>query len=254
MFVVVAAACLATAVPAHGELVERGDLFVKFSGGISPTGLPRDTQAPISIHLDGTIKTLSGERPPALKRISIALNRGGELQTDGLPTCSLSQINPVSSSVALALCGPALVGEGSYLARTEYPEQAEFPARGRILAFNAVSDGHPAVLAHVYSTYPIPATRVIVFDIHRRSRGTYGTVLTGEAPVADTRYGYLKRIRLRFFRRFTHEGRRRSYLTAACAAPPGYPGAVFPFARAEMDFVDGRDLGSTLTRSCTVRN
>ena len=53
-------------------------------------------------------------------------------------------------------------------------------------------------------------------------------------------------------RDFTYRGRPRSYLSAACPAPPGFPGAPFPFARAAITFADGPTLTSTLTRSCRV--
>lgn len=246
-------ASLVPASPARAELVERGDLFVRFSGGISPTSLPRDRLAPISIGIEGTVKTLSGERPPALRWISIAINRGGRLDTRGLPVCNVAKIDPVSSADALAACRSALVGEGTFLANTAFPEQAAFPTRGRILAFNSVSDGHPAILAHVYGPEPVPITRIVVFRIHRQTKGTFGTVLTGSLPASVNRYGYLRRISLRLFRIFRHGGETHSYLSAACAAPPGFPGAVFPFARASMAFADGRTLSSALRRSCRVR-
>lgn len=248
-----AVALLAVAAPlAHAELTERGDLFVKFSGGIAPTALPRYSRAPISVRVAGTIKTLSGQRPPALRRISISINRGGHIDTHGLPVCRQSQIEPSSSEEALAVCGPALVGGGSYAANVAFPEQTTFPTRGRILAFNAVVDGQRAILAHVYGASPAPITRVVVFHIHE-DPGTYGTVLTGELPASLNRYGYLERISLSLHREFTYRGRPRSYISAACDAPAGFPGAVFPFARASMTFADGRTLASTLTRSCKVR-
>lgn len=234
------------------ELTAKGDLFVKFSGGIAPTALPRHQLAPIAIGVEGTVKTLSGDRPPALRRISIALNRGGRLDTHGLPTCRVSEINPGSSAKALEVCGDALVGEGDFAARTAFPEQATFPARGRILAFNSTSNGHPTVLAHIYGANPVPITRVIVFHIHRHRKGLYGTTFTGTLPVAINRYGYVKRISLYLFRLYTFNERTRSYLSASCAAPAGFTGAIFPFARASMVFEDGRNLSSTLSRSCQV--
>lgn len=237
---------------ASAELVERGGLFVKFSGGIAPNALPRDDYAPIEVGIAGTVKTLSGERPPPLRWISVAINRGGRLSTHGLPLCHPAEIDPGSSAEALAACGPALVGEGSFLAGTAFPEQPTFPTRGRILAFNSLSDGRPAILAHVYGPKPAPSTRLITFRI-RRHGGTFGTSLTGTLPVSVNRYGYLRRISLRLFRVFRYRGEPRSYLSASCAAPPGFPGAVFPFARASMAFADGRRLSSTLTRSCRVR-
>ncbi|HEY4778446.1 MAG TPA: hypothetical protein VIH47_02500 [Solirubrobacterales bacterium] len=248
-----AAAVLAlTASLAQAELTARGDLFVEFSGGIAPSALPRDARAPISVEVTGTIRTLSGERPPALRRISIAINRGGRLDANGLPVCERRQIDPSSSAEALAHCGPALVGGGSYDADVAFPEQSALPSHGRILAFNAVVGGKRAILAHVYGTDPIPITRIIVFHI-RETSGTYGTILTGALPASLNRYGYLQRISLSLHRNFTYKGRRRSYLSAACEAPAGFPGASFPFAHASMGFADGRTLSSTLTRSCRVR-
>lgn len=249
MTVVVFAACASLA---HAELTARGDLFVRFSGGIAPNALPRDSRAPISVSIAGTVKTLSGERPPALRQIAIAINSGGRLDTQGLPLCRQSAIEPSSTAEALEVCGPALVGDGSYIADIAFPEQSAFPSQGRILAFNAVVDGRRAILAHIYSDEPIPITRIIIFRIRERG-GTYGTVLTGNLPVSVNRYGYVKRIALSLHRNFTYRGQARSYISAACAAPAGFPGAVFPFARTSMSFADGRTLASTLTRSCTVR-
>jgi hypothetical protein len=249
----VAVAVLAlTASLAHAELTARGDLFVKFSGGIAPDSLPRNARAPISVQVAGVIRTLSGERPPALRRIAIAINQGGRLDARGLPVCSRPQIEPSSTEEALARCGPALVGGGSYDADVAFPEQLAFPSHGRVLAFNAVVDGKRAILAHVYGAQPIPITRIIVFHI-QESRGTYGTILTGALPASVNRWGYLRRISLNLHRNFTYKGQSRSYLSAACDAPAGFPGATFPFAHASMTFADGRTLSSVLTRSCKVR-
>jgi hypothetical protein len=249
---VVAAALLATIAPsAHAELTERGDLFVRFKGGIAPNALPRTKLAPIAVSVAGTVKTLSGERPPPLRRIRIELNRGGRLDPRGLPACRYKQLVAASPQQVMAVCGDALVGDGAYAAQTAFPEQATFPALGHILAFNAIYEGHSAILAHIYGHEPVPISRIIVFRI-RRTGGTFGTVLTGTLPDAINHYGYVVGISLRLFRRFEFHGRPRSYLSAACAAPAGFPSAIFPFARASMSFADGRTLSSTLTRSCKV--
>lgn len=238
--------------PAQAELVERGDLFVKFRGGISPTALPRQVKAPIGVSVEGTITTLSGERPPALRRISIEINRGGRIDTRGLPTCRRSQIEPATAKEALDACGAALVGEGRYVAALALPEQSSFPLQGRVLAFNAVVDGGRGILVHVYGIDPAPNSRVFAFHI-RNSSGTFGTVLTAALPASLNRNGYLKEISLDLRRDFVYRGRRHSYLNAACAAPAGFSTAVFPFVRIEMAFEDGRKLASTLLRSCRVQ-
>ncbi|MGN6255903.1 MAG: hypothetical protein ACTHO8_13120 [Solirubrobacterales bacterium] len=248
-----AAWLLVAAIANAAELVERGDLFIKFDGGIAPLSLPRDQNAPISVRVEGTIRTLSGKRPPALRFIAIAINHGGEIDTRGLPRCRRSQIESVSSRQALAVCGPALVGEGRYVGAVSLPEQTAFPLRGRVLAFNAIADGRRAILAHVYGQNPVPNSRLIVFHI-RNAHGTFGTILTADLPARLNKYGYLKEISLDLRRHFVYRGRRRSYLTAACAAPAGLNIAAFPFVRVSMTFSDARKLSSTLTRTCRVRN
>jgi hypothetical protein len=244
--------CFFVAAIAHAELVERGNLFVKFAGGIAPTALPREAKAPISVRVDGTVRVLSGERPPALRHISIAINRGGILDTRGLPTCRRSELEPATSQQALEACRAALVGEGRYVGALALPEQNRFPLQGRILAFNAVVDGQRAILAHVYGSEPVPNSRVIVFHI-RKQNGTFGTVFSAALPARLNRSGYLKKISLNLRRTFVYRGQKRSYLSAACAAPAGFSSALFPFSRVSMTFADGRRLASTLIRSCRVQ-
>jgi hypothetical protein len=236
---------------AHAELTERGDLFVRFQGGINPTSLPRTQLAPITVSVAGTVKSLSGERPPALRKIRIELNKGGRLDSSGLPICHYGQLVAVVTERALEACGDAFVGDGAYIGQTAFPEQSTFPSQGRIVAFNGTYHGREVILAHIYGTDPVPITRIIVFYIHR-SPGTFGTVITGAMPDAVNHYGYVERLALRLHRNYTYRGQRRSYLSAACAAPSGFTAAAFPFARASMTFADDRTISSTLTRSCRV--
>jgi hypothetical protein len=238
--------------PAGAELVTHGNLFVSFKGGIAPTALPRLEPAPISVSIEGVVRTPPGAKPPPLEQIEIALNRNGRLDTIGLPACRLRQLEGTSSSQALGACRGALVGEGSYTADASFPEQGAFPTQGHILAFNGVSEGRPVILAHVYGKNPAPSTGVITFYIRRPRTGTYGTVLNANLPTSLQGYGYVKDIRLRLHRLFTYRGARHSYLSASCAAPAGFPGASFPFARAQMRFEGGVTLASTLVRSCRV--
>jgi len=252
LVVALASLCLLAAAVANAELVERGNLFVKFEGGIAPTALPRQAKAPISVRVDGTVRVLSDERPPALRHISIAINRGGILDTRGLPTCRRSQLEPATSQQALEACRSALVGEGRYLGALALPEQDRFPLQGRILAFNAIVGGQRAILAHVYGSDPVPNSRIIVFHI-RKTPGTFGTVFSAALPARLNRSGYLKKISLELRRTFYYRGRKHSYLSAACAAPAGINIASFPFSRVSMSFADGRQLASTLIRTCRVQ-
>jgi hypothetical protein len=247
-----AALALLAAPPAGAELVLHGDLFVSFEGNLAPKALPRHSLAPISVWIDGTVKTVSGESPPALRQIKIELNRHGVLDFEGLPSCSKARLAATSDTIALRRCRKALVGGGSFLAASDYPEQQTFPSSGRILAFNGIEAGRHVIFAHVYGTKPLESTRIITFRIGR-SGGAYGTVLTGVVPASLNPQGFIKRISLRLERTYRFRGERHSYLSAGCPAPEGFTNALFPFARASMKFSDGRVLRGTLTRSCRAK-
>jgi len=252
LLAIVAGLLAATASVVRAELTASGNLFITFDGGIEPEALPRDEPAPITVWIAGQVRTLSGEKPPSLREITIGLNRDGRLETRGLPTCNRNKIDLASSEEALDLCGDALVGTGTYRARTTFPEQSQSPSYGKLLAFNAKVGGRAVILGHVYGDDPAPAGDIIVFDISH-PKGTFGTVLKGTLPESLTRWGYLKRISLRLHRNYTYRGRHRSYLSAPCRAPRDLAKASFKFAYTSMTFDDGRTLSATLTRTCRVR-
>ena len=250
----VATATALAATPALAELTQRGNIFITFKGGISPKSLPREAPAPIAVRIEGKIRAPAGQDPPALRRIEIALNRGGRLNTNGLPRCRRSQIASADTAKALAACGEALVGSGGIVAKASFEDQrsSSYLLRGGLLFFNARVKGRAAILAHLHQSAPVPTTSIIVFEIRRRP-GTFATQISAQIPPSVNRNGHLKSIFLQLQRRYTHRGKRRAYLSAACAAPKGFPGATFLFARASMSFDDGRTLASTLVRSCRVR-
>jgi hypothetical protein len=253
VFAVAVIAALGAAT-AFAELTQKGNIFVRFDGGISPTALPRTEPAPISVRIEGTIRAPPGEDPPALRTIRIALNREGRLNTHGLPICRRDRIAAADPSQALAICDPALVGSGGIVARTSFEDQeARYLLRGSLLFFNGRVNGRPAILGHLYQSRPVPVTSIIDFEI-RRTGGTFGTVISARLPLSVNRNGYLRSIFLQLQRTYTYRGKRLSYLSASCAAPRGFPGPVlFPFARASIGFDGGRTLSSTLVRTCKVR-
>lgn len=247
-----AAALLALAGSASAELTQKGNLFVRFDGGIAPRDLPRDSLAPIAVRIEGTIRTPAGKSPPSLRRIRVALNKAGRLDPHGLPVCTRGKIRSATTVQALDACGPSLVGSGGITAVSSFPEQGNYLMRAEVVLFNAVVHGAPAILAHIYQHDPAPITRLVVFKIHHTG-GPFGTVIEAEIPESVNENGYLKTIYLQLQRRFTVHGKSRSYLSASCATPKDVPVASFPFADASMTFEDGRTLSSTLTRTCRVR-
>jgi hypothetical protein len=110
----------------------------------------------------------------------------------------------------------------------------------------------PAILAHVYGTDPVPTSYTIPFLIEP-AQAPYGTLLDASLAAAGARGAYVSALRLSLHRTFHSHGRRRSYLTASCPAPPGIPTAPFRFARARFSFAGAATIYSTLTRACSVR-
>lgn len=236
----------------QAEVAQVGNLRVSFEGRIAPHALPRVGTAPVSVSLAGEIETTDGTKPPQLRTISMAINRNGRLDYEGLPRCSYHQIQPASTAEAKAACGRSLVGTGSFEADVALPDQSPFPSDGTILAFNGNLHGKPVIYAHIYGTEPLPTSFVLPFEI-RKASGDYGTKLLAQLPRVAAEWGFVSGVSLTLRRSFAHRGKWHSYLAAGCPAPRGFGGASFPFAKASFGFEDGRTLSSTMRRSCGVR-
>jgi hypothetical protein len=235
---------------AQAETIQQRGLRIHVDGKITPVRLPRTGLAPVKVSVGTTIATTDGKSPPALKEISIAINRHGRLDRVGLPVCEISDIQPATNEKAMEACRGSLVGRGLFAATTAVTRQVSFPAEGRMLAFNGTFKGRPAILAHVYGTDPVPTSFTLPFVIGRSS-GTFGTTITATLPKDEA--SSITHLDLNLSRRFSYRGRSRGYLSAGCPVPQGSSLALFPFARVTYRFVGGRKLSSTLIRSCKAR-
>ncbi|MGV1048430.1 MAG: hypothetical protein ACOYD4_07895 [Solirubrobacterales bacterium] len=247
-----ALAALAGAGVAQGELSQKGNLRISFDGGFAPRALPRERPAPVTLSVEGSIGTTDGSRPPALREFEIELNRHGRLSTRGLPACSTPLLQSTTSEAALARCRPALVGAGSFAAAVESGGKL-IPAGGRILAFNGVVRGGPAMILHFYTAAPARVTLVLPLAISRQAKGQFGTVLAAKIPTLAGGLASITKIDLRVGREYRYRGQRLAFISASCAAPAGFPGAIFSFARGNFHFADGRTIVTKLTRDCRVR-
>jgi hypothetical protein len=246
------ALCLGLVTLAQAEVSQRGDLRVSVDGELSPSSLPRQGGAPVSVTVGGHIATTDKSAPPQLRRLTIAINRHGRLDPRGLPVCYLADIQPASTVEALRACRGSRVGEGSFSANVAIPTQAPFPSRGKVIAFNGRRHGRPVILAHVYGIEPIPTSFTLPFQIER-SKGTFATTLVASLPQTTGEWGFVTGIEMTLKRQFTYRGQAHDYLSAGCPAPEGFPGAVFPLVRASFGFAGASSLSSTLVRSCKVR-
>jgi hypothetical protein len=236
---------------ARAEVIQSGDVRVNFRADFSPTALPRDRPAPITVEVGGKISTTDGSQPPPLQQLRVELSSAGQIETRGLPTCAAALLQSTSSEAALERCRPAMIGTGTFEAQLQF-SGAPILVDGRALVFNGVVHGRPGMLIHIYIASPARVTLVIPLAITRPG-GRFGTVLTTNVPTLAGGLGSITELKLRIGRRYNYRGVKRSYLNAACAAPAGFPGAVFPFARGTFTFSGGRIIHTVLTRNCTVR-
>jgi DNA-binding beta-propeller fold protein YncE len=238
---------------ASASVVEQSrGVRVGFDGKLTPHVLPRHGTAPVGIAVDARISATGGEDPPQLRRIAIAINRNGRFTAKGLPACRIGQIQPSTTDGALAACRGALVGEGHFTANVKLPEQSPFPSAGKVLAFNGKVNGKPAILVHIYGTHPAPTSTVLPFLL-RKGHGTYGTTLEASLPQATGSWGYVTGLRMSLQRRFTYRGHSRSFLSAGCPAPAGFPSAAFPLAKTSFAFAGNLTLDAVLNRTCRAR-
>ncbi len=238
---------------ASAAVVQQGNLRVTVSSLIQPYRLSRAVADPIAVFISGHISTVNKETPPQLERLTVRVNRRGLLQSEGLPICQVSQIQPASTERALSICGPALIGSGRFWAHIVFPAQDPYPSRGRLLVFNGKQDGRPVILAHIFTSDPFATSFVIVFGIRRFAHGTYGTQLSASLPEALGNWGYVDRIKLTLRRSYRYRGRELSYFNAACPAPKGFDQTVFPLALATFSFADQVQLSTTISKGCAVK-
>jgi hypothetical protein len=244
---------LGVAAFARAEVQREGNLIVSFNGGISPHALPREKPAPVTVTIGTAFRASDGaDPPPQLRQISIAINRDGKLFDRGLPTCRIRRIQPATIVAARKICGGAIVGDGHVQVRVRLSNQRPFTVSGRLLIFNAKrSGGNRRLLVQVYGRRP-PSAFILTFKVLKQ-RGVFGTVIRTTLPKSAWKWAYVTNLSMRLRRTYTYNGKRRSFVSAACAAPTGFPGAVYPFARANFKFAEGQQVSSTLIRDCKVR-
>jgi hypothetical protein len=244
---------LACAAMASAAVVQEGNLRITVLSQILPYKLPRHGTAPIAVFVSGHLEAPKGGIPPQLQRLVFKVNKHGLLQSKGLPTCKLSEIQPASTERALAACGDAVVGSGQFWAHIVLPDQGAYATHGRLLVFNGRRKGKPTLFTHIFTANPFFSSFVIPFSIEKVSKGAYGTELSASLPQALGSWGYVDRIKLTLKRKYTHKGRQLSYFNAGCPAPEGSKRTVFPLALASFDFAAEVSMSTRVEKACAVK-
>jgi hypothetical protein len=225
-----------------------GDIVITANGGFTPTALPKYHDAPIQLYGGGRISTVSGKLPPILKTIALEFDRHGSVQTTGLQVCRAPQLEATTVPAARKQCPGAIVGKGHGKAIVKFPEQDPIPVSSPITLFNGPKvRGFDSLLAHAYTTVPVPTTFIVPIVIERINKGVYGYRTEATIPAIAGGAGVPISGFLRVGKRWTYKGKRYSYVNARCET--GHLQA-----RGEFTFKDGTFLSGTLVRGCQVRD
>jgi hypothetical protein len=247
---------LAVALPNFVQAETRiiGNLEVTVSAQLSPEKLPREGRAPVAVTLGWKVATTDATEPPTLKKLKIEINRNGILDPTGLPICPFAKIQPASTARALKNCRSSLVGRGSFAALVGLEGQEHYAAKGKMVVFNAEKGGKPVLFGQIYSALPFANSFVITFKVDKIKKGSYGTSLTATLPANLRAWGNLTEITMRLSRKYHFQGKRKSFLTAACPTPKGVGIASFKLARTSFAFTGGPRVSSTVEDDCRVRH
>ncbi len=199
-----------------GAIVEFENLVLKANGGFQPQTLPKHRYAPIEFKGHVEIAAKDGGRPRVLQQAVILFDHDGRLSTAGLPTCPPEEVANLGSAEAREVCRGAIVGTGR-LGFIVSVGSTEVPASAELTLFNAPPvEGHPDVLLHARETTPATQTYAIVAPIERQ-RGQFRYRVTIDVPPIRGGNGSLTHVNATVGRRYSADGKRRSYVSARCS-------------------------------------
>jgi hypothetical protein len=237
----VAVAGIATA--EKPTVVQAGNLKLTLNGSFSPKALPKSKPAPITLNVSGKIETTDGKHPPALKEVVVETDKNGSIDVKGLPVCTSGKLQAQDTSHAEAICKKAIIGSGITNVEVEFPEQAPFIAKSKLLAFNGgTSGGKTTIFIHAYLSSPVSAAVVTTVKISKVHNGRYGTKSIASIPKIAGGYGSVREFALTFARGYKNT----PFLFAKC--PDGHLNA-----KATSVFTDGTKLTGSFVRSCTPK-
>jgi len=237
------AAMAAIVASASGITIKADNIEATFDGSISPTKFPRHEKAPLTLKLNGKLKTTDGTHIPAAQTISLDFDKAGELFTKGLPSCTTGQLQSTITTQAKKVCGDALVGTGTVTADIALPEQRPFGASGPLLIFNGSKGNKQSLILHVYAHVPAPTTFVVPVTI-KKAHGKYGTNAFIKVPTIVGGSGSVTSFKAKIGKRWTYKGKKVSLLNASCPT-----GSLF--VHGDFSFVGGTKLQGTFSKPCT---
>jgi hypothetical protein len=226
--------------------VEAGRLRLVIDGGFTPTALPKDELAPVTIHGGGKLSTIDGTHPPALREAILDTDKDVVISVKGLPICQINQLRARAPKEAEAVCGDAIIGRGSATVEVAFPEQMPFDSTGPVALFNGGErNGVVTILAYTYVSVPAPTAVVATAKLTRVNKGPYGLHPVIDVPVIAGGAGSVVAANIKMGRTYTYKGQRRSVLSGRCS-----DGRIQ--VRGTFKYSDGTSMSGAVLRVCTV--
>jgi hypothetical protein len=223
--------------------VQAGNIVISIEGGITPTKLSKTKPTPITLKIEGSIKTADGSHVPPLQTLDLECDRHGQIYTKGLATCNPSKLQATTTEAALKACPSSLVGKGKVSAEIQLPEEAPFSAGGPLLIFNGPPQGaKPVLVMQVYAHVPA-ATTFVTEGVIGKAHGIYGTSTLIKIPTIVAGQGSLTSFSATLHKTWSYKGKTQSLLYATC--PAGHL-----VAHGAFNFVEGTSISGNLDKPC----
>lgn len=218
--------------------VEAGNLVFTFNGGFSPTKLPKNKLAPITLTSSGEISTKDGTHPPALKEAIVETDKNGAINVKGIKVCKSGQLQSRDTAAARKACPKSIIGTGKTTVEVQFPESKPVLVNSALTVFNGgFSGGTTTLYIHAYFSAPVTGAIVTTLKIKKVHNGRYGLKTVATIPKIAGGSGSVKSFDLKI--------NRKGVLSAKC--PDGKIQA-----KATAKFADGTVAGpATITRPCT---
>lgn len=233
---------------ARAVIIEAGTMVLKIEGGVSPQALPKDRLAPVTVHGSGSLRTVDGSHPPALREAIIDADKDLVVDVKGLPTCRIGQLRAVTTKRAEAVCGDAIVGRGSATVEVAFPEQSPIHSTGPLVIFNGGErDGAITFIGHAYVSVPAPTAVVGTAKVTRIRKGAFGLHVSVDVPPIAGGAGSVVAANIKLGRTYTYKGERQSVFSGRCSN-----GRIE--GRGTFKYADGSSLSGGFPETCTATN
>jgi len=234
--IAISVAGIAMAGGAQPVTVKAGNLEVTYNGKFTPSTLPKNKLAPISLQASGSIKTLDGTHPPALKEVILETDKNGAINTKGIPVCTSGKLQARDTKAAEKVCGKSIIGTGNTTVEVQFPEQRPVLVNSKLLVINGgTSGGKTTLFIHAYFSAPVTGAIVTTVKIKKVHNGRYGLKSVASIPKIANGAGSVKSFNLTI--------NKKGVLTAKC--PDGKLQA-----KATGVFADGTKATGSIVRTC----